>query len=71
MIVYDGVDLLAPEIQKLSGNQIPPQIVSTGSDIFINLLSDASEVTTGFSVEYEAGKKLVIIILLLFVKMFS
>ena len=64
MIVYDGVDAFAPEIQQLTGNVLPSDIVSTGSDIFINLLSDDTEVKTGFNIQYEAGKNCVIIILL-------
>ena len=55
--IYDGDRIFASEIGSLTGNILPGEIVSTGADIFINLISDFSEAMTGFKIQYAAGNK--------------
>ena len=57
MYVYDGDSMFEGEIARLTGI-LPDEVMSTGRDIFINFLSDDSEATSGFQIQFNAGKKL-------------
>ena len=61
MIVYNGDSPIALEIAKFTGNILPNQIVSSGPDIFIKFVSDYITAVKGFSIQYGAGKKYVIV----------
>lgn len=60
--VYDGDNRFADEIARLTGSPdekdgFPFTVMSTGRDIFIYFLSDDTETTSGFKIQFEAGKK--------------
>ena len=55
--VYDGSSVFDSEIGALTGIQTS-EIISSGSDIFLNFLSDDSENKAGFRIQYEPGIKL-------------
>ena len=57
MDVYDGDDMNAPMIARLTGI-LPSAVMSTGRDIFINFLSDISLTKLGFRIEFNAGKNI-------------
>ncbi len=50
--VFDGPDASSPLLVKLSGNQLPDPIVSTGPNLFLRFTSDLSEVRGGWSASY-------------------
>ena len=43
------------ELASLTGI-LPEEITSTGPDIFLNFVSDSTETTPGFRIEYASGK---------------
>ena len=53
--IYDGDSIFASSIGSLTGI-LPGEVVSSGSDIFINFVSDGSEQSLGFRIQYEASK---------------
>ena len=53
--VYDGDSVFATEIGVLTGLQLDP-VMSSGPDIYLNFLSDQSEQTAGFRIQYERSK---------------
>lgn len=57
MYVYDGDSTSAPEIASLTGT-LPDELMSTGRDIFINFISDDSETTLGFRIQFDTSKKI-------------
>ena len=56
--VYDGNTWGATEIGMLTGfaPYLPDNIVSTGQDIYLSLVTDVTETASGFKVKYDAGK---------------
>ena len=56
LYVYDGTDVFATEIAKLTGNSIPADVTSTGRDVFLNFVSDESKNRNGFKLRFDAGK---------------
>ena len=56
MKVYDGDSNSAYMLGSLTGDVLPSDMASTGSDIFINFVSDESMATIGFRIQYSAGK---------------
>ena len=67
MIVYDGDSISSKEIVRLTGNVINKVIMSTGSDIFINLRSDGKRATKGFKIIYESGKSISLFTIIIFI----
>ena len=57
LTIYDGDSFFALELIELSGDSTQ-DVVSSGRDIFIQFISDESEVRYGFRIQYEAGKTL-------------
>ena len=53
VIVYDGIDDTAPVLGSYSGTNLPPQVVSSGTDMFVVFVSDESVVAGGFEANYE------------------
>lgn len=53
VIVYDGIDDTAPVLGSYSGTNLPPQLISSGSDMFVVFVSDESVVADGFEANYE------------------
>ena len=56
LYVYDGTDVFATEIARLTGNSIPADVTSTGRDVFLNFVSDESKNRNGFKLRFDAGK---------------
>ena len=54
--VYDGDTPLDLELGSLTGI-LPPNVASSGPDIYISFTSDGSETSSGFIIQYDAGKK--------------
>ena len=53
--IYDGNDIFATEIASLSGI-LAEVVMSSGPNIFLNFLSDDTETSSGFKIQYWAGK---------------
>ena len=53
--IHDGDSSSANLIDQLWGANLPNDITSTGSDIFINFLSDESETYSGFKMKFLVG----------------
>ncbi|MFK7949399.1 MAG: CUB domain-containing protein [Saprospiraceae bacterium] len=53
VIVYDGINDTAPILGSYSGTNLPPQIVSSDSDMFVVFVSDESVTAEGFEANYE------------------
>ena len=54
--VYDGGSLFDIELAVLTGI-FPDDVISTGTELYINFVSDESETTAGFLIQFDAGKK--------------
>ena len=55
--MYDGDSASGSQLGSLTGESKPADVVSTGRDIFINLVSDSDQAKKGFHLQYAAGKK--------------
>ena len=53
--IHDGDSSSANLIDQLWGANLPNDITSTGSNIFINFLSDESETYSGFKMKFLVG----------------
>lgn len=52
VIVYDGSDDTAPVLGSYSGSTLPPELYSSGSDLFVVFVSDESVVAGGFEANH-------------------
>ena len=52
--VYDGSDAFGTLVGTLTG-VLPTGLTSTGTDMFITFISDDSETTPGFRIEFAAS----------------
>lgn len=50
--IYDGTSALDPVLGNFSGNTIPSSITSTGSDMFITFISNATNSAPGWEASY-------------------
>ena len=55
VIIYDGGSLFDSELARLTGI-FPDDVISTGTELYINFISDESETTLGFKIQFDAGK---------------
>ncbi|MEI6576601.1 MAG: C10 family peptidase [Bacteroidota bacterium] len=51
--VYNGTSNTAPLLATYSGNTIPPVITSTGSELFVEFITNGSVTKSGWSAHYE------------------
>ncbi|XP_029438935.1 astacin-like metalloendopeptidase [Rhinatrema bivittatum] len=58
LVILDGSKLSSPSRGKYCGNQIVPNMVSTGSSLLFQFHSDKSVQYAGFQVKYSFGQKL-------------
>ena len=56
MYIYDGGSAFDIEIAGLTGI-LPDAVTSTGTEIFINFVTDGSEATAGFRIQFDASEK--------------
>ena len=54
MYVYDGSSLFDIELASLTGI-FPDDVTSTGTELYINFISDESETAPGFLIQFDAG----------------
>ena len=52
--IYDGDSLFNPELASLTGTSAN-DVTSTGTELYINFISDGSVTTTGFQIQFDAG----------------
>uniref|UniRef100_A0A914DQL4 Metalloendopeptidase n=1 Tax=Acrobeloides nanus TaxID=290746 RepID=A0A914DQL4_9BILA len=52
--VYDGGDEMAPFLGKFCGSAIPPELESSGNQLFIEMLTDETNSEAGFNATYES-----------------
>ncbi len=52
VIVYDGTDASAPILGSYSGSTLPPQVISSNSDMYVVFVSDESVAGGGFTANY-------------------
>ena len=52
--IYDGSDSTAPVIRSLCGTVLPADIIASGNTVFIQFVSDHSEIYAGFRIQYSA-----------------
>ena len=52
--VYDGGSLFDIELALLTGI-FPDDVISTGTELYINFISDESETAPGFLIQFDAG----------------
>ena len=53
LIIYDGGSIAAPVLADLWGDTIPPVLASSGNQVFIEFITDASGTGPGFLVDYQ------------------
>lgn len=54
LILYDGGNINAPILGKYAGGNIPSDISSSGSSVFVRLISDNSLAGDGFGISYRS-----------------
>ena len=57
--VYDGDSVASPLVSIWTGNSIVGEkYLSSGRDIYLNLVSDGSVTRSGFKIQFDAGSSL-------------
>ena len=54
LYVYDGSNSSAPLFGAYTGNTIPPFVTSSGNDVYVNFVTDASNTDKGWQISYNA-----------------
>ncbi len=54
LYIYDGSSNTDSLLAKLSGDQIPNNIFSTGNSVYIEFISDGANTSQGFDISYES-----------------
>ena len=53
LTIHDGDNDQARVLEKLCGSDLPQDVYSTGSDLFLHFKTDVSETERGFSITYD------------------
>ena len=54
VIIYDGGSVFDIQLAILTGI-LPGAVTSTGTELFINFVTDGSVTTAGFRIQFDAG----------------
>ena len=52
--VFDGSSATAPVLGNFDGNNLPPQVISSGPTLFVRFTSDGSQTVTGWEATYSS-----------------